>query len=55
MGCGCLALGVLAIAGLVFFLYASTDPGPPVESAILALAFARIIGMTRALGVRRAR
>lgn len=48
-GCGCLLLVVAAIAFIAFIVYASTDPGPPVESVALVLVLARIIG--GALGV----
>lgn len=54
-GCGCLALLVAAIAFIVFFVYASTDVGPPpeTESVLLLVAaiVASIIGGARALGV----
>lgn len=48
MGCGCLALIAIAIAGVIFFIYASTDAGPPVETFGIAMA---IIVAARALGV----
>jgi hypothetical protein len=50
MGCGCLALLVALVAGVIFFIYASTDPGPPVEGAIAAAALATMV-MNRTLGV----
>jgi hypothetical protein len=50
MGCGCVALVVAAILGIIFFIYASTDPGPPVEGAVLALALATMV-LNRTLGV----
>lgn len=56
MGCGCLALLAAVVVALIFLLYASTDPGPPIEgaAALAALALlARIIGSARALGVPR--
>ena len=51
MGCGCLALLVAALAAAVFFVYASTDPGPPVEGAIALLP--GILVLYRTLGVPR--
>lgn len=54
-GCGCLALVVAAIAFIAFFIYASTDVGPPPEtesaSLLVAAILAGIIGGARALGV----
>jgi hypothetical protein len=47
-GCGCLALLAFAVGALVFFIYASTDPGPPIESLVLG---AVTIVIVRALGV----
>ncbi len=51
MGCGCLALLAGAVALVLFFIYASTDPGPPVEQALLLASIAPIIWSVRALGV----
>lgn len=49
VGCGCLGVLALVAAIVAFFVYASTDPGPPVETtALIALA---TIGVIRALGV----
>jgi xanthosine utilization system XapX-like protein len=50
MGCGCLALAVGLILGIIFFIYASTDPGPPIEGVILLAWLATIVG-NRTLGV----
>ena len=50
MGCGCLALAVGLILGIIFFIYASTDPGPPIEGVIL-LAWLATIVRNRTLGV----
>jgi hypothetical protein len=33
VGCSCLTLLIGAILGTIFLIYASTDPGPPVEEA----------------------
>lgn len=52
VGCGCLALVLAAVAAVVFLVYASTDPGPPVEQA-LALG-AGILVWYRARGAGRA-
>jgi len=49
VGCGCLGLLTLLAAALIFVVYASTDPGPPVETAVLAVI--GTIGLIRALGV----
>jgi hypothetical protein len=50
MGCGCLALLVALVLGIVFFVYASTDPGPPIEGAILGGGLATMV-FGRTLGV----
>ncbi len=50
MGCGCLALVGLALAGILFFVYASTDAGPPVEPAVVA-GWLGMIVLVRTLGV----
>ena len=55
MGCGCVALAVGIVAATIFLLYASTDPGPPVEEAALAAMLLGIIVTYRALGVLRYR
>jgi hypothetical protein len=49
VGCGCLGLLALVAAVVTFFVYASTDPGPPVETA--AVMAVGTIGLIRALGV----
>ncbi len=53
MGCGCLALLLAALVGVVFFIYASTDPGPPVEGAVALAGLAGILVSYRTLGVPR--
>lgn len=53
MGCGCLALLIGSILGAIFVIYASTDPGPPVEEAAVLAAAASILMGYRTLGVRR--
>ncbi len=53
VGCGCLALAIAAIVAVIFFIYASTDPGPPVEGAFALLRLAGILVVYRTLGVPR--
>lgn len=50
MGCGCLALVIAVALGIVFFIYASTDPGPPIEGIVVLAGTATIV-LYRALGV----
>jgi hypothetical protein len=38
MGCGCVALVVGAVLAILFFIYASTDPGPPIETVAAGAA-----------------
>ena len=53
MGCGCVTAVIAVIAATIFFIYASTDPGPPVEGTVLVAIALGIIYGYRALGVPR--
>ena len=50
VGCGCVALVVGIALAIVFLIYASTDPGPPIEGFMLIAALATI-ALDRTLGV----
>jgi hypothetical protein len=50
MGCGCAAVVIAIALGIVFFIYASTDPGPPIDGFVLLLALVTMI-VDRTLGV----
>ena len=50
MGCGCVAVVVGLALAIVFLIYASTDPGPPIEGFMLIAALATI-AFDRTLGV----